>query len=455
MLKRNADCLLVIFIACLVMSGLPISVKASSGETWTTHNQDQTDSFYGSNALNSLVVGAKLIVPLPSGMQVELADKQTTYVLTDHQQSTLVAVDEDNEVTRAITYTPFGDSQATGSIGMTKHYTGQALEPETATYDYHARRYDPSTLRFTSLDAIRQSISPYSYTANNPINFIDPNGLGSLSVLFYESKFANKEFMQQMENMTRTFSALGLQHVAIDWTTVLSDRFHKKLLTLGTIENIIFNVNPEIITQVQPGGIKKLMARPPATIAAGIIQELLAQNPDQPGPELNRVKSIFLQGCGLACGPEKTVSPKSDPFDGSWAAEFAIEAKKRFPKLEHVLASPYNLTAEINPKNLEVTHIFISETAEESRRYQLRFDVPTRQYHEGGDSLLGFVNPPETGTLIIRKPVGGHMDISGESVSPVTIREHIFNEPILYKLPLIRGKKVRINLIPQVFGAQK
>ena len=52
------------------------------------------------------------------------------------------------------------------------------MRPETATYDYHARRYDPSVGRFTGVDAIRQSISPYSYTANNPINFVDTNGLG-------------------------------------------------------------------------------------------------------------------------------------------------------------------------------------------------------------------------------------------------------------------------------------
>jgi len=52
-------------------------------------------------------------------------------------------------------------------------------EPETATYDYHARAYDGSTARFTSPDAIRESISPYSYTANNPINNTDPDGNGT------------------------------------------------------------------------------------------------------------------------------------------------------------------------------------------------------------------------------------------------------------------------------------
>ena len=59
------------------------------------------------------------------------------------------------------------------------------FEPETATYDYHARRYDPTVARFTGPDAIRESISPYSYTENNPIFYLDPNGLGRTSYPYF------------------------------------------------------------------------------------------------------------------------------------------------------------------------------------------------------------------------------------------------------------------------------
>ena len=47
------------------------------------------------------------------------------------------------------------------------------------TYDYGARGYYPAMGRFTSMDPLAEkyySLSPYAYCADNPINFIDPNG---------------------------------------------------------------------------------------------------------------------------------------------------------------------------------------------------------------------------------------------------------------------------------------
>lgn len=46
-------------------------------------------------------------------------------------------------------------------------------------YDNEARQYDPLTMRFTTLDPLAAnypSLSPYAYCANNPVNYIDPDG---------------------------------------------------------------------------------------------------------------------------------------------------------------------------------------------------------------------------------------------------------------------------------------
>ncbi len=46
-------------------------------------------------------------------------------------------------------------------------------------YDYGKRFYDPALGRFTTIDPLSEKytpMSPYAYTANNPIKYIDPDG---------------------------------------------------------------------------------------------------------------------------------------------------------------------------------------------------------------------------------------------------------------------------------------
>ena len=58
-------------------------------------------------------------------------------------------------------------------------YNGKELEEETGYLDYHARQHDPQLGRFMSVDPLAEkfhSFSSYIYVADNPINFIDPDG---------------------------------------------------------------------------------------------------------------------------------------------------------------------------------------------------------------------------------------------------------------------------------------
>ena len=143
----------------------------------TVSNPDNTDRFYGHQSLNELMAEETAIISLPGGTRVE-REEQITYTLTDHLGSANVAIADGNTIAGQIDYTPFGVNKATGKLSPSRSYTGMDFESETGTYDYHARQYDGSTGRFTSVDAIRQSISPYSYASDNPIVYLDKTGLG-------------------------------------------------------------------------------------------------------------------------------------------------------------------------------------------------------------------------------------------------------------------------------------
>jgi len=58
-------------------------------------------------------------------------------------------------------------------------FNGKELDPETGLYYYGARYYDPKISLWLSVDPLAEKypgMSPYNYTAGNPVVFVDYNG---------------------------------------------------------------------------------------------------------------------------------------------------------------------------------------------------------------------------------------------------------------------------------------
>ncbi|MBC6993896.1 RHS repeat-associated core domain-containing protein [Neolewinella lacunae] len=81
------------------------------------------------------------------------------------------------------TYYPFGMENmaiGTGGSGYDYKYNGKELDASLGLYDYGARWYDPAVARWLAVDPLAdqyRKYSPYNYTANNPIRYIDPDGM--------------------------------------------------------------------------------------------------------------------------------------------------------------------------------------------------------------------------------------------------------------------------------------
>ncbi|MFD0067395.1 RHS repeat-associated core domain-containing protein [Streptomyces sp. NPDC056690] len=108
---------------------------------------------------------------------------KVTYLTADTQASTQLAIDAATGATTRRRYTPFGDERSGTLPAGTDHgFLGQTEDESTGLSLLGARAYDPALGRFLSPDALLtpydpESLSAYSYSGNDPVNYSDPSGL--------------------------------------------------------------------------------------------------------------------------------------------------------------------------------------------------------------------------------------------------------------------------------------
>jgi RHS repeat-associated protein len=152
-----------------------------------------------------------------------LEERDLYFYHPDHLGSTSIITDRNGIATQFVAYMPFGESfvdEHTSSWESPYKFSGKEIDEETGLYYYGARYYDPKTSIWYGVDPLVEkysNVGGYAYCNNNPINFIDPDGLYPRPILIYDAKlglYGGYKFTQSAAHLLSLVS--GVSRVYID-----------------------------------------------------------------------------------------------------------------------------------------------------------------------------------------------------------------------------------------------
>jgi RHS repeat-associated protein len=159
-------------------------------KTWRAHLPNQPAFL---SELASLQPDKAYWLDVPNAAQLlfQEQEKKVLFYHADHLGSTNVVTDLAGDVVESTEFYPFGRARHEYKNGFDAdyQYTGKELDKETGLMYFEARYMDAVTGRFVSVDPLAvappesmllnpQFIHAYAYAANNPVRFVDPDGLG-------------------------------------------------------------------------------------------------------------------------------------------------------------------------------------------------------------------------------------------------------------------------------------
>lgn len=144
------------------------------------------------------------------------AAERITHIHTDALGSPVAATDEQGNIIWREKYQPYGEriSNAPAASSNKRWYTGHQQDTETGLVYAGARYYDPTLGRFMAVDPVSfteknlHSFNRYTYGANNPYKYVDPDGR---KIVFAPG--STSQFKNQVKQMTQYLNAGGVSGV--------------------------------------------------------------------------------------------------------------------------------------------------------------------------------------------------------------------------------------------------
>jgi RHS repeat-associated protein len=170
------------------------------------------------------------------------------YFIKDHLGNVRVVFSTISGPSQVTDYYPFGlEIPVSGTSDNKLKYNSKELQTDAKLdwYDYGARFYDPVIGRWHSVDPLAEKSrrwSPYSYCMNNPIRFIDPDGMNTDVYLTGEAAQEAFKQLQQSTNLKLTMNSISGK-VEASGKAITDD--DNKLLDAINDPSVQVNVNAE------------------------------------------------------------------------------------------------------------------------------------------------------------------------------------------------------------------
>jgi RHS repeat-associated protein len=145
-------------------------------------------------------------------MPVSMTTGGNTYYLTYDQVGSLrIVADSSGNAVKRIDYDSFGNilNDINPGFPMSFAFAGGIYDRDTGLVRFGFRDYDPDTGRWTEKDPIGFAggdTDLYGYSANNPINFIDPSGLSALKKFFEGVKEGHQKIHKDIRDAAAKMS---------------------------------------------------------------------------------------------------------------------------------------------------------------------------------------------------------------------------------------------------------
>ena len=133
-----------------------------------------------------------------------------------------------------------------GDYSTRYRFNGKEQDEATGFYYYGARYYAPSLSRWLSTDPLaekHQGFSPYNYTLNNPIMFVDPDGrsvddwVEKDGEMMYDNRVTNQEDATALYGEGTTYRPNGYSYTSSDDGSNITLGDYGFFKSNGTIES--------------------------------------------------------------------------------------------------------------------------------------------------------------------------------------------------------------------------